>query len=310
MSANQAPLVQVNHLQKSFGDIIALNDISLHIAPSEVVALLGENGAGKSTCINTLLGRIKADGGQISLFDGAPGELGVRQRIGVMLQSAALPDNLTVSEQLRLFASYYPNSKPLPQTMKTAMLEGLERRKIRALSGGQKQRLLFAMAIVGNPELVILDEPTVGLDVASRRKFWQCIRKLAHQGVSVLLTTHYLEEADALSDRILVLANGKIVAEGTPHAIKANLGGKYLRFRCESADDRLTEILEDTAFERSDERISITSSEPERLLKRLFEAGLEISDLTVEAISLEEAFLQLTIQNARDFQRENKEEAA
>lgn len=297
MQANHSPLVKVNAVAKRFGDVSAVDDLSMTIHPNEVVALLGENGAGKTTTISILLGQQIPTSGEVSIFGHAPGHWAAKQQLGVMLQSAALPDNVTVKEQLRLFASYYLNSISVKEAVETAMLTQLERRKIQTLSGGQKQRLLFAMAIIGNPKLVILDEPTVGLDASARREFWKCIRSLAENGTSVLLTTHYLEEADALSDRIVVMSHGKKVAEGVPAEIKAKLGGKRIRFRTQDSLAIIAAVVPECEPQLRGDYTEIFSTSPESHLHALFTAGIGIQDLTLTGISLEDAFLQLTHAN-------------
>ncbi|TPV53927.1 ABC transporter ATP-binding protein [Aestuariibacter sp. GS-14] len=294
MQTSQHTLVSVRQLSKYFGKETALDAINLTIHANEVVALLGENGAGKTTTISTLLGQLRPDVGEVLVFNHKPGHWAAKQQMGVMLQSAALPDNVTVIEQLRLFASYYPNSLPLDYVLKTALLTDLTNRKVQTLSGGQKQRLLFAMAIIGNPRLVILDEPTVGLDATARREFWTCIRTLAANGTSVLLTTHYLEEADALSDRIVVLSKGRVVAEGIPADIKARLGGKCIRFRSTHAIANIESLLPDVQVQRRGDYIELISATPEAHLYALLASGGNVQDLTVTGISLEDAFLHLT----------------
>tara|TARA_Y100001968_G_scaffold210276_1_gene193405 strand:+ start:1286 stop:2218 length:933 start_codon:yes stop_codon:yes gene_type:complete len=294
MSADHKPLVSINRLSKRFGKVCAVDDVTLTIQPNEVVALLGENGAGKTTTIGSVLGQLTADSGAVMVFGHPAGHWSARQQMGVMLQSAALPDNVKVIEQLQLFASYYPHSLPLEDVLKTALLTNLQQRKVQTLSGGQKQRLLFAMAIVGNPRLVILDEPTVGLDATARREFWRCIRELAARGTAVLLTTHYLEEADALSDRIIVLSKGKIVAQGVPAQIKAELGGKRIRFRSSASLEVIQKLLPETRVYHRGDYIEINSSAPQSQMMTLFTAGITTQDLTVSGISLEDAFLHLT----------------
>lgn len=306
MQIKHSPLVKVNAVAKRFGDVSAVDDLSMTIQPNEVVALLGENGAGKTTTISMLLGQQIPTAGEITIFGLTPGHWAAKQQLGVMLQSAALPDNVTVKEQLRLFASYYPNSISVEEAIQTAMLTQLEKRKIQTLSGGQKQRLLFAMAIIGNPKLVILDEPTVGLDASARREFWKCIRSLAENGTSVLLTTHYLEEADALSDRIVVMSHGKKVAEGVPAEIKAKLGGKRIRFRTQNSLDDIAALVPGCTPQHRGDYTEIFSATPEEHLNALLAGGIEMQDLSLSGISLEDAFLQLTHANLNT-QQNNKD---
>src|ERR1043165_6770127 len=232
MNALPASLSRVT---KSFGPVVALADVSLDIAPSEVVALLGPNGAGKTTAVRLLLGLAKPGGGTARVFGQDPRDPAARARSGAMLQVARVPETLRVREHIELFSSYYPKPMPLSAVLDAAGLQGLGERLYGKLSGGQKQRVLFALAICGDPELLILDEPTAGLDVEARRALWEQIRGFVRRGRSVLLTTHYLAEADALADRIVVIDRGRIVAGGTPQAIKARAAGR--KVRCHTSID-------------------------------------------------------------------------
>ena len=211
---------QLTSVTKRFGTTTALDEISLTIHPGELVALLGPNGAGKTTAVRLLLGLCIPDSGIARVFGANPRDAANRVRTGAMLQVARVPETLRVREHLDLFSSYYPDPLPLDEVIAAAGLEGIEKKKFGDLSGGQKQRLLFGLAICGNPDFIALDEPTVGLDVEARRALWKQIRAFVDRGKSVLLTTHYLDEADALADRVIVIDHGKVVAEGTPADIK------------------------------------------------------------------------------------------
>lgn len=215
------PVVEMRGATKRYGSVEALRGVDLTIERGEVVALLGPNGAGKTTAVRILLGLSKADAGEVSVFGHAPGSQAAKLRRGAMLQVAKVPETLRVREHIELFSSYYPAPLPLPEVIEMAGLQGLERRLFGELSGGQKQRVLFALALCGNPDLLFLDEPTVGLDVETRRAIWMRIRAFVARGGSVLLTTHYLDEADALANRIAVINRGLIVAQGTPAELKA-----------------------------------------------------------------------------------------
>jgi ABC-2 type transport system ATP-binding protein len=209
---------------KMFGTTTALRDVSLTIQPGELVALLGSNGAGKTTAVRLLLGLSAPTSGVARVFGADPRDAANRGRTGAMLQVARVPETLKVREHIHLFSSYYPDPMPREKVIEAAGLAGIEDRKFGELSGGQKQRLLFALSICGNPDLLILDEPTVGLDVAARRGMWEQIRKFVRGGRSILLTTHYLGEADALANRVIVIDRGSILAEGTPAEIKSRGG--------------------------------------------------------------------------------------
>ena len=209
-------------LTKHYGSTHALRGFDMEIRPAELVALLGSNGAGKTTAVRILLGLIPPTSGTARVFGGNPRDAATRTRLGAVLQSARVPETLRVREHIDLFSSYYPNPMSLADVIDAAGLGGLERRKFGELSGGQQKRVLFALGICGNPDLLVLDEPTVGLDVEARRALWKQIRAFVARGKSVLLTTHYLAEAEALADRVVVIDKGVKVREGTPAEIKGD----------------------------------------------------------------------------------------
>jgi len=241
------PVAELHFVSKNYGPVVALRGIDLTIEPGEIVALLGPNGAGKTTAVRILLGLTEPSSGRATVFGHHPRSLEARIRRGAMLQVAKVPETVRVREHIELFSAYYPKPLPVAQTIEAAGLIGLEKRLFGELSGGQKQRVLFALAVCGNPELLFLDEPTVGLDVEARRGLWRRIREFAARGGSVLLTTHYLEEADALAHRIAVIAQGRIAAQGTPAEIKqrgssADLEDAFLAIMGES-ERSLEEVL-------------------------------------------------------------------
>ena len=216
-------------VSKNYGQVRALRGVNFAVRAGEVVALLGPNGAGKTTAVKLLLGLMQPNGGRVRVFGGDPVNPQNRMRTGAMLQVGRVPETLRVREHIDLFSSYYSNPLPLNTVLAVAGLEKLRDRKFGDLSGGQRQRALFALAICGDPDLLFLDEPTVGLDVEARRTLWEQIRRLVARGKTILLTTHYLQEADALADRIAVINQGEIIAEGTPAEIKAQTSGKRIR---------------------------------------------------------------------------------
>jgi ABC-2 type transport system ATP-binding protein len=214
------PIAELENVKKNYGAVAALRGISLAIERGELLAVLGPNGAGKTTAVRILLGLTVQTSGRAAIFGHAPGSHEAKLRRGAMLQVARVPETIRVREHIELFSSYYPKPLEFAETIAAAGLGGVEKRLFGELSGGQKQRVLFALAICGNPDLLFLDEPTVGLDVVARRGLWKHIRGFVARGGSVLLTTHYLDEADALADRIAVIDGGRIIAQGTPAEIK------------------------------------------------------------------------------------------
>ncbi|MEM7049578.1 MAG: ABC transporter ATP-binding protein [Acidobacteriota bacterium] len=298
MSSNSnSPVAHLQGAVKQYGRVTALDGVDFATHGGEVVALLGPNGAGKTTLVGLLLGLLSPDAGTAELFGRRPNSLAARRRVGAMLQISGVPETLRVEEHIRLFSSYYPRPLPLTEVLALAGLEELRRRPFGKLSGGERQRLLFALAICGNPDLLFLDEPTVGLDVASRRALWERIAQFAREGRSVILTTHYLEEADALADRVLVLDRGRIRAAGTSQEIKAQVGGKTIRCHTHLDDGTLRALpgvqrLQRTA-EPHDPRVELTVQNAEQTLRALLERDPDLSHLEVRSAALEDAFLAL-----------------
>jgi len=288
------PVAELRSVTKRYGEVIALEGFDLRSRPGELLALLGPNGAGKTTAVKLLLGLTRPDAGSARLFGASPWTSEARTRVGAMLQVSNVPETLRVGEHLELFRSYYPDPMPVERLLEAAGLHGLAGRPFGKLSGGQRRRVLFALALCGDPDLLILDEPTAGLDVESRRTLWREIRRLVGQGKSVLLTTHYLEEADALADRIAVLHSGHLAAEGSPAEIKDRAAGR--RIRCVTSLDRETILaLAGVHSVRHDgAAVEITASDAETVLAELFRRDPRLADLQVSGAGLEEAFLQLT----------------
>jgi ABC-2 type transport system ATP-binding protein len=278
---------------KHYGDVLALDQLSLEIHAGEVLAVLGPNGAGKSTALSLLIGLIRASSGRTELFGLDPTAPAARRNLGVMLQSGDPPDTLTVAEHVRLFSGYYPQARALAETLELAQLAELANRRYGTLSGGQKRRVQFALAICGRPQLLLVDEPTTGLDVDARRGFWQVLRGLVAQGTAVVLTTHYLEEADALADRVALIQHGKLVALDTPLAIKSRVGGQSLRFRSTLTDNLLRQLPGVLSVRRDGAHHEMRATEVERLLPLLLAADPQLRDLTVSAQSLENAVVDL-----------------
>ena len=292
-------IAELSNVTKRYGPVTALEGLSLGLEPGRVTALLGPNGAGKTTAVKLLLGLTQPTAGAVRLFGRDPRSVQARQRTGVMLQIAKVPETLRVREHVHLFCSYYPSPMSVDEALSIAGLSSVAGRKFGELSGGQKQRVLFALAICGNPELLFLDEPTVGLDVESRRGFWQEIRRLAASGRSILLTTHYLEEADALADRIIVINRGRIVADGAPHDVKGLTGAR--RVRCVTTIDRASlAALSGVQSVRADgAAMELLTSDAEAVTRELLMLDPMLRGLEVSGAGLEEAFLTLTAGGAR-----------
>lgn len=288
----------LNQVSKNYGAVRALKNFSLEVRAGELTAVLGPNGAGKTTAIKLLLGLARPSSGRVSVFGGDPTLLATHLRIGAMLQVGRVPESLRVGEHIDLFSSYYSQPLPMAQTLAIAGIENLRDRKFGDLSGGQKQRVLFGLAICGNPDLLFLDEPTVGLDVEARHLLWDEIRQLLALGKTVVLTTHYLEEADALADRVVVINNGSTIAEGTPADIKARTAGKKIRCftRLSSAVVRALPGVINVQDDRG--AMVIHTSRPEDVLRELLGRDLEVSGIEVAGAGLEEAFLALTQEKA------------
>jgi ABC-2 type transport system ATP-binding protein len=295
--ASGAVVARLDGVSKNYGAVKALHNVDFAVRAGELVALLGPNGAGKTTAVKLLLGLAIPKTGQVRVFGGNPVNPEVRMRTGAMLQVAKVPETLRVKEHIDLFSSYYPNPWPLAQTLAAASIEDIQDRPFGELSGGQRQRVLFALAICGDPDLLFLDEPTVGLDVESRRTLWVEIRKLIARGKTVLLTTHYLQEADALADRVVVINKGEIIAEGTPSEIKAQTAGKQIRCVSSLEIDTVRMIPGVLDVRQDREALEIHATDAEPVIRELLALDPRLSGLEVSSAGLEEAFLALTRDN-------------
>ena len=290
-----AGVVTLDHVTKRYGSVVALRDVSLSIDAGEVVALLGPNGAGKTTAIGIMLGLRRATSGSARLFGLPPTDLGARSRCGVMLQESGTPELLTVREIVRLFGTYYPRRLPAGEALRLAGLEEQAGRRLDRLSGGQRQRLFFALAVTGDPEVLFLDEPTVGMDVEGRRTFLAAIRQRVRDGTTIVLTTHYLEEADQLADRIVVCDRGRIIADAPPERIKSRVAGKRLTLRFGSpVDAALFSGVPATAVHADGTTATMLSARPVDVLRHVLATRGDLLDLDVGGADLEEAFLHLT----------------
>jgi ABC-2 type transport system ATP-binding protein len=293
-------VARLEGVNKNYGSIRALNGVDFRVHAGEIVALLGPNGAGKTTAVKLLLGLSQPNAGKARVFGGDPTNPENRMRTGAMLQVGRVPETLRVREHIDLFSSYYQKPMRPEEVLAAAGLENLRDRKFGDLSGGQKQRVLFGLAICGDPDLLFLDEPTVGLDVEARRMLWDEIRKLVSRGKTVLLTTHYLEEADALADRIAVINKGEIIAEGTPSTIKAQTAGKKIRCVTSVSMTVLRQMSGVTEVREDREAVEIHTSVAEPVVRELLARDASLSGLEVTSAGLEEAFLALTQDSAKN----------
>jgi len=284
------PLAEAKTVSKTFGPVQALDRVSLEVRAGEVLALLGPNGAGKTTLVKILLGLLKPDRGEARLFGQDPAQPAARRRLGATPQESGFPPTLRVREVLALVRAHYPDPEDAPALLERFGLAVLARRLASGLSGGERRRLSLALAFAGRPALVVLDEPTAGLDVAARRALWQEIKNFRDRGGGVLLTTHNLNEADALADRVAILHRGRLLAVDRPEAIRRRVGLKKICFQA----PRLPELPGVARVEREGERFVLLAADADRVVTQLVRSGLPFSQLEVQPVGLEEAFLAIT----------------
>ncbi|MFE7269494.1 ABC transporter ATP-binding protein [Streptomyces sp. NPDC057623] len=289
--------VVFDQVSKSYGDVRAVDGLTLTLYPGETVALLGPNGAGKSTTLDLLLGLKRPDSGTIGLFGTDPREAIVAGRVGAMLQSGGLMSEVTVAEVVRLACDLHPRPYPVPDVLARAGIAQIADRKVDKLSGGQAQRVRFALATAGDSDLIVLDEPTTGMDVTTRQAFWATMREEADQGRTVLFATHYLEEADAIADRVLVLHRGRLLADGTAAEIKAKAGARRISFDLadgpvDEAALRALPFL--TTLDISGRTVRLQSADADATVHSLYGLGLYPRNLEVAGLGLEQAFVAIT----------------
>ena len=309
------PSLLLRGLRKKFADVVAVDGLDLQVDRGECFGLLGPNGAGKTTTIEICEGLTAPDEGTVELLglNWRTGESELRQRIGIQLQETQFPAKLTVEETLRLFRSFFRRGIPVDESIRTAQLEEKRRSRVGGLSGGQKQRLAMACALVGDPELLFLDEPTTGLDPQARRHMWDLIDRLKMAGRTIILTTHYMDEAERLCDRVAIMDHGKIIALGTPQELIASVGGEHIvEFAITGGEDghasvdlaRLTEIP-GVSSHRVDARVhQVSVGELHTAVPRIFAAltglGLQLSEFRTHSATLDDVFLRLTGRTLRD----------
>ena len=291
--------IELTSLEKTYraasGPVRAVRGIDIAVATGETVALLGPNGAGKSTTIDMLLGLQAPDQGTVAIFGETPAQAIKRGRIGAMLQTGGLLRDLTVRELTAMMAALYPTPLDVDEALELAHVSELGERRTDKLSGGQTQRVRFAIALISNPDLLVLDEPTVGMDVEARHAFWETVRGFADHGKTVLFATHYLEEADSFADRAVLMARGRVVADGPTTEIKAMVGSRRIRATLPDVGlDVLEQLPGVTSAERRGEAVVLACSDSDAAIRALLAVAPQARDIEIVGAGLEEAFLQLT----------------
>ncbi|KWX72750.1 ABC transporter ATP-binding protein [Paenibacillus jilunlii] len=301
-------VIEMNRVSKIFNDKKAVDGISFTIGKGSITAVLGPNGAGKTTMLSMLLGLLTPTEGTVKVFGLAPKDVKVRERCGAMLQEVSVMDRLKVREIIALIRSYYPQPMDMEFLVRATGLAPADlNRYAEKLSGGQKRSLAFALALAGNPQLLFLDEPTVGLDTTARRRFWDTVRELAAGGTTILFTTHYLQEAEEVADRILLFSQGTLVADGSPEDIKARMVKQSLSF-LPSGDaaalrGQLLKLAPVIDCYDKDGRIHVVTENTDEALRAIFTGGLAVRNVRIHQGSLDEAFEQLTHNHEEDMKR-------
>jgi ABC-2 type transport system ATP-binding protein len=287
--------VHLTALRKHYGDVHAVDGVDLTIAPGEIVALLGPNGAGKSTTVDMILGLTKPDHGEVTIFGSSPDKAVSQGAIGAMLQGGALLEDATVFEMVAMVASLHRKPMPVKDALHRAGIEDLAGRRSSKLSGGQKQRVRFAVALVSDPDLLLLDEPTAAMDVGTRREFWKSMYEYTASGRTVLFATHYLEEAEEFADRVVLMRAGRIVADGSVAEVRALAGGRTIHAVVPGVTEPVIAGLPAvTAYELRDGRVAVSSSDSDTTLRALLTRYPDVHDIEIAAVGLEGAFLSLT----------------
>jgi ABC-2 type transport system ATP-binding protein len=286
-------VAELRQARKSFGKVTALDGLSIQVHARELFALLGPNGAGKTTAISVLLGLARPDSGDARLFGRPPRSIEARRQIGVMMQEAALAPELRVREQIDMVASYYPEPFSPDSVMERTGITSLAQRPYGKLSAGQKRQVQFAMALVGRPRLLFLDEPTVGLDVRARELVWNMLQDLVLDGCSIVLTTHYLEEAEALADRVAVIAKGRLIADGSVDDLRSLVVRKRITCRTSLSPEEVLTWPDVQSASLDRDGLHVTTTNAEAVVRRLLAADDDLHDLELQRAGLGEAFQEL-----------------
>jgi ABC-2 type transport system ATP-binding protein len=301
MGATGTPVVSFENVRKTYGKVRAVDGLTMELRPGETVAFLGPNGAGKSTSLDMLLDLRKPTSGRIKMFGSDPYHAIKNGRVGAMLQSGGLMPEVTVRELVTLVTGFHPKPEPVEQTMRRAGITQFADQRVDKLSGGQTQRVRFALAIVGDCDLIVLDEPTTAMDVETRRTFWDNMKVEVAEGKTLLFATHYLEEADQAADRIIVINRGRLLADGTPAEIKARAGAKRISFHLDQIDEPfLLGLPALVNVEVRHDLVQIQSSDSDRTLYAVLDAGYRPRDLEVSSLGLEQAFLAITAEDDKN----------
>ena len=288
------PAVEITGLTKRYGSLTAVDAIQLTIPRGQVLALLGPNGAGKSTTTEMMLGLNRPDAGRVQVLGTSPQQATRRGLVGAMLQQGALLEGVPVSRLLKMVNAIQADPRPLDDVIERAGIADVLRTPTTKLSGGEKQRVRLALALLPNPELLLLDEPTVGMDVNARRQFWQAMTDLAAHGMTIVFATHYLAEADEFAERVVVLDRGRIIADGTGSEIKRHTGGRTVRFSTTVPSHPWDALPGVSHVQVIGDRVELVSRDSDTVLREIFAADLPVSEIEVSAASLEDAFVELT----------------
>ena len=292
--------VDLQNLTKRFGPVTAVNDLTLKIEPGEIVAFLGPNGAGKTTTIDMILGLARPDAGSVRVYDNKPADAVARGEVSAVMQNGGLLKDFTVGETVAYTASLYAHARPVSEVLDRAGIAGIADRRVAKCSGGEQQRLRFAMALLSDPRLLILDEPTTGMDVEGRRDFWGAIREDAEAGRTVMFATHYLDEADAYADRIVLIRQGSVVADGTTAEIKNLASGRVVRATLPHANEASLRALSGvTNVERRGDSVLVQCSDSDIVARHLL-TQTSARDLEISSKNLEAAFVALTADAATE----------